>query len=137
VDEVVDDAVDARARPLEHRGGGSSAPRAPVNRSAGTRTAYAASRLLDGRAGLTVADIEIELEGETLSVRGAACPTARVTGAAHRARRRALRADAARPPGPDADKISASLTDGALSLSVPGPESLKPRHEEIQGSAGA
>ena len=91
--------------------------------------------------GLTVGDTEIELERETLSVRGERrCPYGEGDG---RALRR-IECGFGRfgrtltvPRGLDAGTISASLTDGVLTLRVPRPESVKPWRLETQGSAAA
>src|SRR3954469_23672435 len=91
--------------------------------------------------GLTVGDIEIELESETLSVRGERrFPYGEGDGRAVRRIGRGFgrfERTLTVPRGLDADKVSASLTDGVLTLRVPRPESTKPRRVEIQGSAAA
>jgi HSP20 family protein len=90
---------------------------------------------------LTVGDIEIELESETLSVRGERrSPYREGDGRAVRRIERGFGRFERRltlPRGLDADKISASLNDGVLTLRVPRSESLKPRRHAIGVPAAA
>jgi HSP20 family protein len=87
--------------------------------------------------GLTVDDLSIELEGDTLTVRGErAFPYARGEDDGRMLQRlergfgtfeRVLRV----PSGLDADAITASMADGVLTLHMPVPEARKPRRIEI------
>jgi HSP20 family protein len=88
--------------------------------------------------GLTAGDLEIELENQTLSIRGERkFPYGQDGRTVRRIERGFGRFERSLnvPAGLDADQIDASLTDGVLSLRVPKPESLKPRRVEIQGSS--
>lgn len=89
--------------------------------------------------GMGVADIEIEIEDETLAIRGERkCPYGEADGRTMRRIERGFgrfERSLTVPRGLDAGKISASLTDGVLTVRVPKPESLKPRRVEIQGSS--
>ena len=89
--------------------------------------------------GLTAGDVEIELEHQTLSIRGERkFPYGEDNDRAVRRIERGFgrfERTLSVPAGLDADQINASLTDGVLSLRVPKPESLKPRRVEIQGSS--
>jgi HSP20 family protein len=89
--------------------------------------------------GLREADLEVELEAETLSVRGQRpYPYGPDAGAAgvRRVERgfgrfeRSLRV----PRGMDPDTVEAALSDGVLRLHVPRPESLKPHRVPIRHS---
>jgi HSP20 family protein len=91
--------------------------------------------------GLRAENLEIELENDTLTVRGdRPFPYSREDGEgpAQRIERgfgrfeRSLRV----PGGLDPDAIDASLSDGVLTLRVPKPETLRPRRIEIKAAAG-
>ena len=81
--------------------------------------------------------LEIELENDTLTIRGErpfpyGDDGARAAGRIERGFgrfERSLRV----PGGLDPDAIEASLTDGVLHMRIPKPESLKPRKIEIKG----
>jgi len=82
--------------------------------------------------------LDIELENDTLTVRGErSYPYSDGNGAARRIERgfgrfeRSLRV----PRGLDPDAIEASLRDGVLHLRIPKPDSLKPRRIEIKGGS--
>jgi HSP20 family protein len=89
--------------------------------------------------GLTVGDIEIELENDVLTIRGERKFPYGQDG--DRQVRRIERGfgrferTLAVPNGLEAERINASLTDGVLTLSVPKPEQLKPHKVEIKGSS--
>ena len=92
--------------------------------------------------GLTRDDIEIELENDTLTIRGERRPPEQLQGGErawrHVERRfgrfeRTLRV----PGGMNPDAVEASLTDGVLTLSVPRPESPRPHRVDIQGGQRA
>ena len=86
--------------------------------------------------GITGDHLDIELENDTLTVRGERpYPYGTNGDAVRRIERgfgrfeRTLRV----PRGLDPDRIEASLANGVLRLRVPKPESLKPRRIEISG----
>src|SRR5690349_10296961 len=85
--------------------------------------------------GLTADDLAIELENETLSIRGerkfpyGGDDDARAVRRIERGFGRFER-HLTVPRGLDPEKINASLTDGVLNLRVPKPESMKPRRVE-------
>jgi HSP20 family protein len=90
--------------------------------------------------GLHVDNLEIELENDTLTVRGERpFPYAREEGKgpARRIERgfgrfeRSLRV----PGGLNPDAIEASLSDGVLTLRIPKPETQRPRRIEIKAEA--
>ena len=94
--------------------------------------------------GLSVDNVEIELENDVLTVRGErAYPYATEGNSAEGGYawqlvergfgkfERVLRV----PTGLDADAIEASLVDGVLTLRIPKPETLKPRRIQIGGTA--
>jgi HSP20 family protein len=90
--------------------------------------------------GLHVDNLEIELENDTLTVRGERpFPYAREEGQgpARRIERgfgrfeRSLRV----PGGLDPDAIEASLSDGVLTLRIPKPQTQRPRRIEIKAEA--
>jgi HSP20 family protein len=93
--------------------------------------------------GLHRDNLEIELENDTLTVRGERpFPYSREDGGApaHRIERgfgrfeRSLRV----PSGLNPDAVEASLSDGVLTLRIPKPETLRPRRIEIKaGDNGA
>ena len=91
--------------------------------------------------GLRPENIEIELEHDTLTVRGER-PFPYSGEDQERSWRRIERGfgrferSLRVPRGLDADAIQASLTDGVLSLRIPMPESQKPRRVQIKGGAG-
>jgi HSP20 family protein len=89
--------------------------------------------------GLSAGDIEIELENDTLAIRGERTfPYDTENGPAVRRIERGFgrfERSLAVPGGLDADAVNASLTDGVLTLRVPRPESTKPQRVEIQGSS--
>ena len=88
--------------------------------------------------GLRSENLEIELENDTLSARGAAAPVRRRRGsAAARGRRiersfgrfeRSLRV----PAGLSPDQVQASLTDGVLTISAPRPQPPQPKGVQIE-----
>ena len=90
--------------------------------------------------GLEVDDLSIELEGDTLTVRGERpFPYAGGEDDGRTLKRlergfgafaRVLRV----PSGLDADAITASMADGVLTLHIPVPEARKPRRIEISSS---
>jgi HSP20 family protein len=89
--------------------------------------------------GLTRDDIEIDLENDTLTIRGERRPPEHLTGGGERAWRhverrfgrfeRTLRV----PGGMNPDAVEASLADGVLTLRVPRPQSQRPHRVQIQG----
>jgi HSP20 family protein len=87
--------------------------------------------------GLRSENLEIELENDTLTIRGERpFPYAREDGAGpvRRVERgfgrfeRTLRV----PAGLDPDSVQAELADGVLTLRIPKPETLRPRRIEIR-----
>ena len=91
--------------------------------------------------GLRTDDLEIELENDTLTVRGERRPPFEGDGEQrvwrHIERRfgrfeRSLRV----PGGLDPESVEASIADGVLTLTIPRPESLKPRRVQIRTGAG-
>jgi HSP20 family protein len=80
--------------------------------------------------GLTSGDLEIELESQTLSIRGERrFPYGHDDGCAMRRVERGFGPfgrSFSIPTRLDADQINASLTDGVLTLHVPRPESFEP-----------
>jgi HSP20 family protein len=87
--------------------------------------------------GLRSENLEIELENDTLTIRGGRpFPYAREDGAGpvRRVERgfgrfeRTLRV----PAGLDPDSVHAELADGVLTLRIPKPETLRPRRIEIR-----
>ncbi|MEA2247009.1 MAG: hypothetical protein QOH46_1538 [Solirubrobacteraceae bacterium] len=90
--------------------------------------------------GLTRDDIDIELDNDTLTIRGERRPPEQMQGDErawrHIERRfgrfeRTLRV----PGGMNADAVEASLSDGVLVLHIPRPESPKPHRVQIQSGA--
>jgi HSP20 family protein len=80
--------------------------------------------------GLTSDDVELELVDGHLFVRGERKPPALSEGTVWTHRERGFGRFERRielPKGVDADKITASMDNGVLSLIVPKPERLKPR----------
>jgi HSP20 family protein len=88
--------------------------------------------------GLTAGDLEIELENQTLSIRGERrCPYGQDDGRTVRRIERGFGRfgrNFSVGTGLDAGQLKASCADGVLILHVPRPESLEPRRVEIQGS---
>jgi HSP20 family protein len=92
--------------------------------------------------GLHADNLEVELERDVLTVRGARpFPYGPDNGDKTGWRRierpfgrfeRSLRV----PPGLDPDAIAATLSDGVLTLRIPKPEELKPRRIEIAEATG-
>jgi HSP20 family protein len=91
--------------------------------------------------GLTIGDIEIELESQALSIRGERrFPYAEGEGRNVRRLERGFgrfERTLTVPPGLDAEQISASVAEGVLTLRVPRPEASKPRRVEIRDPAAA
>jgi HSP20 family protein len=88
--------------------------------------------------GLTREDIEIELENDTLTIRGERRPPEQLQGgerAWRHVERRFGRFERTLRMNPDA--VEASLADGVLTLHVPRPESPRPHRVEIQGGQRA
>jgi HSP20 family protein len=88
--------------------------------------------------GLTTEDVEIELVGDSLTVRGERKRPQVAEGStwAHGERafgrfERTIRV----PHGVDPDAITASMSEGVLSLIVPKPERLKPKSIAIEAPA--
>jgi len=88
--------------------------------------------------GLTAGDLEIELENQTVSIRGERkLPYGQDNGRAVRRIERGFgrfERSLDVPAALDADQINASLSDGVLRLRIAKPASLKLRRVEIQGS---
>jgi HSP20 family protein len=91
--------------------------------------------------GLRTDDLEIELENDTLSVRGERGFPYQAEGEQrvwrHIERRfgrfeRSLRV----PGGLDPESVEATIADGVLAISIPRPESLKPRRVQIRAASG-
>jgi HSP20 family protein len=91
--------------------------------------------------GLRTDDLEIELENDTLSVRGERGFPYQTEGEQrvwrHIERRfgrfeRSLRV----PGGLDPESVEATIADGVLAISIPRPESLKPRRVQIRAASG-
>jgi HSP20 family protein len=91
--------------------------------------------------GLRSDDLDIELENDTLTIRGERRFPYQAEGEErvwrHIERRfgrfeRSLRV----PGGLDPDAVEASIADGVLTLSIPRPEALKPHRVQIQSAAG-
>jgi HSP20 family protein len=91
--------------------------------------------------GLTIGDIEIELENQALSIRGERLfPYDEGDGRNVRRLERGFgrfERTLTVPPGLDAEQISASVAEGVLTLRVPRPEPSKPRRVEIRDPAAA
>jgi len=95
--------------------------------------------------GLSADDLEIELENDVLTVRGARRPpfsTERDGNGDGNVRRRIERGfgrferSLRVPRGLDPEAIEASLHDGVLTLRIPKPEELKPRRIQVHEDAG-
>ncbi len=92
--------------------------------------------------GLHADNLEVELESDVLTVRGARpFPYGPDNGDKTSWRRierpfgrfdRSLRV----PPGLDPDAIAATLSDGVLTLRIPKPKELKPRRIEVAEATG-
>jgi HSP20 family protein len=91
--------------------------------------------------GLRTDDLEIELENDTLSVRGERRFPYQAEGEQrvwrHIERRfgrfeRSLRV----PGGLDPDAVEASIADGVLTMTIPRPETLKPHRVQIRAGSG-
>jgi HSP20 family protein len=91
--------------------------------------------------GLRTDDLEIELENDTLSVRGERRFPYQTDSEQrvwrHIERRfgrfeRSLRV----PGGLDSDSVEASIADGVLTMTIPRPESLKPHRVQIRAGSG-
>jgi HSP20 family protein len=91
--------------------------------------------------GVSVDQLDIEVENDTLTVRGERPYPYSDDGNGNRGARRIERGfgrferSLRVPQGLDPDAIEASLTDGVLQLRIPKPESLKPRRIEIKGES--
>jgi HSP20 family protein len=88
--------------------------------------------------GLRAEDVEIELENETLTVRGERPwpygddnATPRRVERAFGAFERSMRV----PQGVDPDSVSAAMHDGVLELRIPKPETLKPHRIQVQAAS--
>ena len=76
--------------------------------------------------GVKKADLHVELEHDELRIR--ATPTGFFDAGKHLELARAFRL----PPGIDAEKVSADLKDGVLTLKLPKPQELKPRKIDVR-----
>ena len=89
--------------------------------------------------GLRPEDIEVELEGDALIIRGERrFPYGNQEDRAVRRVERGFgrfQRSLGVPRGLDPEAIRASLTDGVLELHVPKPESLKPQRVQVRGSS--
>lgn len=92
--------------------------------------------------GLRADDLEIELENDTLTVRGERRMPYGAEAEAGRREVRRIERSFGRfertlrvPTGLDPSGVEASLTDGVLQLRVPKPESLKPHRVEIKSES--
>jgi HSP20 family protein len=87
--------------------------------------------------GVGADSLAIELENETLTVRGdRAWPYGSQDGPARRIERRFGRFERSLrvPPGLDADAIEATLRDGVLSLHIPMPKAVRPQRVQIRAA---
>jgi HSP20 family protein len=89
--------------------------------------------------GLRAGDLEIELENDTLTVRGERpWPYGDNDAALRRVERafgafeRSMRV----PQGIEPDSVTAAMHDGVLELRIPKPETLKPHRIEVQAASG-